>query len=372
MQCMVNMEGILSFKKDMNPLYFPTICAAPSVNQSHFEMKHAKIQQFLCKICFIKIFEEDVHQNVIENKLFSNGDTVAIGASGGKDSSVLIHVLKVLNDKYNYRIKIVLVSIDEGIKGYRDDSLLSVKKNCYDYNFDLFIVSFKQLYGWSMDEIVAKIGRKSNCTFCGVFRRQALDRAATHIKADKLVTGHNADDVAETIVMNMLRCDAARLSRCTNIITNDSIEMPRSKPMMYCYEKDIVMYAHFQKLKYFSTECTYFPNSFRGYARDYVKDLEKINPLSILNIISCAQNFDIKTSVRIPTLKNCQQCNYVSSNNICAACKLINGLEKNIPLREIIRNRKVKFDNISDSTVIEVNRVRDRFQNISNEYSNCK
>ena len=70
-----------------------------------------------------------------------------------------------------------------------------------------------------MDRIVAQVGRKSNCTFCGVFRRQALDRGACLVQADRIVTGHNADDIAETVVMNVLRGDVARLQRCTAITT---------------------------------------------------------------------------------------------------------------------------------------------------------
>lgn len=61
-----------------------------------------------------------------------------------------------------------------------------------------------------MDEIVREIGTKNNCTFCGVFRRQALDRGAALVKADKIATGHNADDVAETVLLNILRADVPR------------------------------------------------------------------------------------------------------------------------------------------------------------------
>ena len=67
-----------------------------------------------------------------------------------------------------------------------------------------------ELYGWTMDSIVAQIGLKNNCTFCGVFRRQALDRGAILVGANKIVTGHNADDIAETVIMNVLRGDIAR------------------------------------------------------------------------------------------------------------------------------------------------------------------
>lgn len=144
---------------------------------------------------------------------------VAIGASGGKDSTVLAYVLKTLNERYKYGLNLVLLSIDEGITGYRDDSLNTVKQNKDDYDMPLKILSYKELYGWSMDEIVAQIGRKNNCTFCGVFRRQALDRGAAQLNVDCIATGHNADDIAETVLMNVLRGDLARLQRCTAAIT---------------------------------------------------------------------------------------------------------------------------------------------------------
>jgi len=94
-----------------------------------------------------------------------------------------------------------------------------------------------------MDEIVSKIGRKNNCTFCGVFRRQALDRAALIMKVLKLATGHNADDGAETILMNILRGDLGRLQRggINNLNKNNGEDddelLPRVKPLKYSFEK---------------------------------------------------------------------------------------------------------------------------------------
>uniref|UniRef100_A0A1B0BKV6 tRNA(Ile)-lysidine/2-thiocytidine synthase N-terminal domain-containing protein n=1 Tax=Glossina palpalis gambiensis TaxID=67801 RepID=A0A1B0BKV6_9MUSC len=84
---------------------------------------------------------------------------VAIAASGGKDSTVLAHILILLNQRYNYGLELVLLSIDEGITGYRDDSVETVKKNQDDYQMPLKILSYEELYGWTMDLIVAQIGR---------------------------------------------------------------------------------------------------------------------------------------------------------------------------------------------------------------------
>lgn len=105
------------------------------------------------------------------------------------------------------------------VAGYRDDSLETVKQNRDDYQMSLKILSYEELYGWTMDRIVGEIGRTNNCTFCGVFRRQALDRGAKQLEVDCIATGHNADDIAETVIMNILRGDTARLGRCTDIKT---------------------------------------------------------------------------------------------------------------------------------------------------------
>lgn len=76
------------------------------------------------------------------------------------------------------------------------------------------------------------------------------------------------------MLLNILRGDTPRLSRCVSIITGEDSALPRVKPFKYTFEKEIVMYAYFKKLDYFSTECTYAPYAARGAARDFIKDLE--------------------------------------------------------------------------------------------------
>ncbi|KAG7844714.1 hypothetical protein KL941_003454 [Ogataea angusta] len=315
-------------------------------------MRRPKNLQKLCKECFFHVFETEIHLTIEKEKLFYPGEKVAIGASGGKDSTVLASILKTLNERYNYGVHLVLLSIDEGIVGYRDDSLATVKRNQQQYEMPLEIVSYKDLYNWTMDEIVSCSGMKSSCTYCGVLRRQALDRGAMKLGINHVVTGHNADDMAETVLMNLLRGDTARLESSTNITTKSTgSPIKRSKPFKYCYQKEIVLYAHYKKLDYFSTECTYAPEAFRGTARVLMKNLESVRPSCILDIIYSGEHFKLKQRKKRPgpqkpalqgqeteirsdgsvSLQNdgnrCEKCGYLSTNKICKACLLLQGLE---------------------------------------------
>ncbi|KAK8173795.1 hypothetical protein IWX90DRAFT_154171 [Phyllosticta citrichinensis] len=283
----------------------PSLCAVCQRNRAL--ILRPKNHQKLCKPCFLEVFETEIHHTITSTNLFQRGEKIAIGASGGKDSTVLASVLKTLNERYDYGIELILLSIDEGIKGYRDDSLETVKRNAQQYDMPLTIVGYDELYGWTMDQVVEQVGKKGNCTYCGVFRRQALDRGAAKLGVGHVVTGHNADDVAETVLMNLLRGDLPRLARTTSIVTStpsaapppsgpdgkpmfDHTKIKRSKPLKYAYEKEIVLYAHHKNLDYFSTECIYSPEAFRGSARALIKNLERVRPSAILDVVRSGED----------------------------------------------------------------------------------
>lgn len=227
-----------------------------------------------------------------------------------------------------------------------------------------------------MDEIVSCTNVKSSCTYCGVLRRQALDRGALKLDIHHVVTGHNADDMAETVLMNLLRGDTARIENSVNVTTNSTgSPVKRSKPFKYTYQKEIVLYAHYKKLDYFSTECTYAPEAFRGTARVLLKNLESVRPSCIIDIIHSGEHFKLKSrkerivknkklqkttknpesqnemeirpdgSVSISASKDgnrCERCGYLSMNKICKACILLEGLEANRP--------KLTIDGITSNT----------------------
>nr|GEV34941.1 cytoplasmic tRNA 2-thiolation protein 1 [Tanacetum cinerariifolium] len=83
--------------------------------------------------CFYEVFEEEIHRVIIDNNLFKRDECIAIGASCGKDfcanSTVLEYVMSELNRRHNYGLDLFLLSVDEGITGYRDDSLETIKRN---------------------------------------------------------------------------------------------------------------------------------------------------------------------------------------------------------------------------------------------------
>ena len=301
-----------------------------------------------CKPCFYAALEAEVHDTIVRHALFARGDRVAVAASGGKDSTVLASMLATLNQRHDYGLDLFLLSIDEGIAGYRDDSLATVHRNSSQYGMPLTVLSYADLYkGWTVDAVAKATGTGSNCTFCGVLRRQALDRGAALTRADVIATGHNADDVAETVLLNLVRGDAARLARCGCATTGQraadraerrghgdaptppstTATVPRVKPFLVTYEKEIVLYAHHKRLDYFSTECVYAPFAARGAPRDLVKDLEALDPAAVAALVRTAEGLVAAGTVPATAAGACATCGAMASGDVCKACELVAGLE---------------------------------------------
>ena len=92
-----------------------------------------------------------------------------------------------------------------------------------------------------------------------------------------------------------------------------------------------MLYAHYKNLDYFSTECTYSPEAYRGYARAHLKTLESLRPSSILDIIKSGEDIVPEVGAKLPKKRRCSRCGYLSSNELCKACILLQKLNQGLP-----------------------------------------
>lgn len=110
------------------------------------------------------------------------------------------------------------------------------------------------------------------------------------------------------------------------------------------------MYAHFKKLDYFSTECIYSPGAFRGFAREFVKDLEAIRPSVIADIITSGEAMRVSGEASAQQQGKCTRCGFMSSQALCKACMLIEGLNQGKPRLGLSRNAAKKRSTTATTT----------------------
>lgn len=284
------------------------------------EAVYLRIQEgtHYCGKCLSRQVERSFEKTISKGKMLQKNDTVAIGVSGGKDSMVLLHLMHKLSKKLP--IKIIAVTMDEGIEGYRDRSIDSVKNFVKELGIELHVFSFENEFDITIDNIHKKDPLAKTCTYCGVFRRTLLNKAAREVKANKVAVGHNLDDEAQSVLMNVMRGDMKRMTRLSKPSRSTSF-VPRIKPLKNVPEKEIVAYAVINNIPYYDGEC---PNSFNNARRDVqtlLNDMEQKYPGTKNNII----NFYKKLSLTEEkgTVGNCIKCGEPTSAEICKACELL-------------------------------------------------
>jgi cytoplasmic tRNA 2-thiolation protein 1 len=320
------------------------LCAHCSKARPH--VKRPETRELLCKDCFSFAFEEEVLQTIWRFELITEGDVVAIGVSGGKDSTVLVHALDTLNKRHSLNFRIELVCIDEGIVGYRDQALQTVQRNSVKYSLPLTILSFTELFGWTLDHIFSATQTKETCTYCGIFRRRSLDLGAQRVHATKVAVGHNADDIAETVLLNVLRGDVTRFGRSVDIKTDGieaqlqgSVIPPRIKPFAFQNQKEIVWYAHYNQLDYYAVECPYAAQAFRRFPRNYLVGKQGQDPKLMRRIIEGAIAFQAEAPAEEGSkIGFCERCGAASNHSVCMACKLLDRLAKGHAERPVVED----------------------------------
>jgi len=284
----------------------------------------------LCKSHFFKYFEEKVYRTIRKYDLLSDTERLGVAVSGGKDSLTVLKLLKSISAK-NPKIIIEAIAIDEGIEGYRKETLETAQKYCDSINVKLHIFSYKKEFGMTLDEILKTIKVKP-CTICGIFRRYLLNKKAKELGFTTLATGHNLDDECQSIMMNQFRNDqkaSARLGPKSGLKKQKGF-IPRIKPLYLCTEKEVTTYAFLKGILDKFTECPNVPQSYRAEVRDTLNKFENKFPGTKYGIVNSFLQV-------LPLLKNqhkqeemnyCPECKEPSSKGVCNACKYVEKIQK--------------------------------------------
>lgn len=280
----------------------------------------------LCKKCFLSSLDRKVQRTINKFSMIKYGDHVAVATSGGKDSLVLLSILKSTVNAAK-GITMSAITIDEGISGYRDESLRIVSEFCSKLEVPLTILSYNELFGTRMDEAMKlrPSAKLTSCSICGTFRRRAIDMAAEKVRANVVATAHNLDDEIQTFMINLLSGDVNRIGWNQASSTYKEGYMKKIKPLSEIYEREIVFYALQKGIPFQGEECPYTNESIREEIRQFLNDLEKAHPGIKYNTYKSTT--DISTLVRNRRGSDmvrgaCQKCGRDCTEQICSVCKI--------------------------------------------------
>jgi uncharacterized protein (TIGR00269 family) len=286
------------------------------------------MKESVCSGCFLGMIENRVRKNIRTNRLLGSLDKTAVALSGGKDSAVSLHILKMLHAKAP-RSELSAITIDQGIKG-TEGGLKAAKKLCKVLEVEHHVFSFKKEYGVSMDALMKKVKEMDNstpaCSFCGVLRRNLLNEKARDLKLDKIATGHNLDDEVQSSLMNILRGEVERISRMGPIVgvVRDPAFVPRIKPLRDCPEEEVLKYAKLQNIPFSASRCPYSGEAFRSTVRKALGVIEERHPGTKFQLLKSTDALIplLRKSIEVGPLTRCGACGEITSGELCRVCQI--------------------------------------------------
>ncbi len=274
---------------------------------------------------FVRQFEQRVKDTIDQYDLFSSKDRIVVAVSGGKDSTVVLHILH----KLKYQVE--AVTVDAHIGCYTQQNLENIREVCAKLGVRLHEISFRKVFGASLcyirDYLKARGHAFRSCTVCGVLRRYLLNRKARELGATKLVLGHNLDDEAQVILMNLFKNRPELNARLGAKIDNgDDRFVARVKPLYHIREDEVVRYSKLMSfpVKYGKCPCSF--EGFRHAVRDFLNTYEQVQPCCKENIVRVFLEQRAKMRMRYAEgahVAYCLQCDEPASDRLCRACALL-------------------------------------------------
>ena len=288
----------------------------------------------LCRRCFARAIEEKTRATIAKYRMLEFNDRIAVAVSGGKDSVSLLHILAKTERDFP-KASLVAVTVDEGIREYRDEALKIAAENCRRLGIEHYTVSFKKLYGYTLDEIVERLikyGRRelTPCAYCGVLRRKALNIAAREVKADKLATAHTLDDETQTILLNLLHGDPSRIARMKPVTDDVHPKLvQRIKPFCEIPEKETALYAYIKKISFQDIPCPYASEAMRNDIRLFLNRMEQKHSGTKFTIFKSIEKIRpaMEKMVMKEELTECVECGEPTTGETCKTCEMLKQLK---------------------------------------------
>lgn len=285
----------------------------------------------LCNWCFCRSIEDKVRKTISKYKMLEQKDKIMLGLSGGKDSVTLLHILEKIEKPFP-NVYILAGTVDEGISNYREEALKIAKKNCQKLGIDHVVISFKEIFGYNLDEIVNLIRKKEKkgltpCSYCGVLRRKALNTIARDHGVNKLVIAHNLDDETQTMLLNIFHGDPLRILRSKPVLkVIHPMLVQRVKPLCLIPEKEVVMFAYLKSIEFQGINCPYSQTALRNDIRNMLNHVEYKHPGSLFTISSSMEKLRKTIEMTGEEIKfnSCKKCGEPTINDLCRPCLMLN------------------------------------------------
>jgi len=224
--------------------------------------------------------------------MIESGDKVAVGISGGKDSSALLYVLSHYQKYYPYDFEIQPIHVEMGFGA----DLSTIKRWCANLGLTLYIQP-------------ADIGRivfeekkeKSPCSLCSNLRRGALNTAAVKLNCNKVALGHHLDDVIETFFLSLIY--SAQLKTFAPYTYLDRAKLTMIRPFIYLHEKYLSKLSITANLPVINNPCPVSQKTKREEMKHLINDLSKKYPRLKENFVTAFKNFNPKNLWLNETLK---------------------------------------------------------------------
>ncbi len=200
-------------------------------------------------------------------EMIKDGDRIAVGVSGGKDSMALLAAMANLRIFYPAKFELVAITLDPRFGG-EDADYSAVEELCKKLDVE-YIIKRTQLA-----EVIFDIRKESNpCSLCARMRRGALHDAAKVAGCNKIALGHHLDDVAETFIMNLFNGGTLDCFMPVTYLSRKDIYMIR--PMIFARESDCARVARKENLPVVKSKCPADGTTERQEVKEFLNSLEK-------------------------------------------------------------------------------------------------